>query len=534
MSIAGIRSNRGDIYQKLVALDWALTVLSDPNFQWLEIDSTNHLVDDVVIGRSDGSFICCQCKKNQTSFNSWSIADLAEELDKASPELAKNQRATVRFYSRCGFGALAKLREYSRLYKNEADYHANLTNQHKKTDAELKARITHKSFNLSTYEFLLRTSFEVSPDFDRMEALLRERLRQLASNSNAAFNALWRQLDRLGGHIDDDNLSASNHYRLTKESLQGILHYAGALLVPEVSIERVRRSIANTSAIGRSWHRDIAGERIPSLVVNELLSAIFTHKRSILLTGLPGSGKTCAMLQLQEELEERAKTRTDLVPFFIQSREFADLTTVTERQAQGLDQLWVEHVARLSEEASVVVVIDSLDVLSIAREHHVLTYFLAQIDQLLLIPNISVVTACRDFDRKFDRRIAARQWDHEVQCYPLNWDAEISPLFHKLGIDPGSIDTVTRKLIQTPRELSLFVDLAQREGNFSVVTSQALSQRYLDTIVQTDPSLGDTAMQAIECVADIMLKSRSLSVPRQRFNASPDVLRQLQSRNRSF
>ena len=30
MSIAGIRSNRGDIYQTLVAFDWALTVLSDP------------------------------------------------------------------------------------------------------------------------------------------------------------------------------------------------------------------------------------------------------------------------------------------------------------------------------------------------------------------------------------------------------------------------------------------------------------------------------------------------------------------------
>lgn len=63
MSIAGILSNRGDIYQTLVAFDWALTVLSDPEFQWLEIDSTTYLVDDVVIGKSDGSLICCQCKK---------------------------------------------------------------------------------------------------------------------------------------------------------------------------------------------------------------------------------------------------------------------------------------------------------------------------------------------------------------------------------------------------------------------------------------------------------------------------------------
>jgi hypothetical protein len=48
MSTAGIRSNRGDIYQTLVAFDWALTVLSDPDFQWIEIDSTAHGVDDEI------------------------------------------------------------------------------------------------------------------------------------------------------------------------------------------------------------------------------------------------------------------------------------------------------------------------------------------------------------------------------------------------------------------------------------------------------------------------------------------------------
>jgi hypothetical protein len=126
MSIAGIRSNRGDIYQTLIAFDWALTVLTDPEFKWLEIDSTTYLVDDVVIGKSDGSLICCQCKKNQADFSAWSIADLGGELDKASLALARNQQAQVRFYSRSEFGALAKLREYSTLYGNEVDYRANL------------------------------------------------------------------------------------------------------------------------------------------------------------------------------------------------------------------------------------------------------------------------------------------------------------------------------------------------------------------------------------------------------------------------
>jgi len=165
MSIAGIRSNRGDIYQTLVAFDWALTVLSDPEFQWLEIDSTNYLVDDVVIGKSDGSLICCQCKKNQPDFRPWSIAVLSDELDKAAQELARNKQVQVRFYSRSEYGPLAKLREYSTLHGNEADYIAKLTKEHKKTNSDLAARTTDKVPNLSTYEFLDRTTFEITVFF---------------------------------------------------------------------------------------------------------------------------------------------------------------------------------------------------------------------------------------------------------------------------------------------------------------------------------------------------------------------------------
>lgn len=338
-----------------------------------------------------------------------------------------------------------------------------------------------------------------------------------------------RQLsDALGWRFDDSPVTMELPSR-TPTILT--LSTSATGLAPKSNLAEVRTSFASTSAIGRTWQRDIAGMRIASPIVNKLLAAIDDGKRSILLTGIPGSGKTCVMLEVQEALEQRAQTRTDLVPLFIQSREFADQATVQDRQAQGLPEQWVENAARIAGETRVVVVIDSLDVLSIAREHSMLTYFLTQIDRLLLIPNVTVVTACRDFDRNYDRRIAVRKWDGELKCAALNWGTEITPLLTKLGIDTSTIDTVTRELIQNPRELALFVELAQRNGSFNAVTSHALSQRYLKTIVQDDVELGDLAIEAIEAIADEMLRTRSLAVPRQRFSASQDILLTLLNRN---
>ncbi|CAN7397764.1 AAA family ATPase [Acidovorax sp. LjRoot194] len=532
MSKAGIQSNRGDGYQTLVAFEWALTVLDDPTFEWLEVDAATLLVDDVVIGKKDGSKICCQCKKNQTQHQAWSVADLAGELQKASLMLASDPKTSVRFYSRSPFGELAALREYSTNYPDEANYQANLGQAGRTTDVKLKTQLAHHTPTLSTYDFLRRTTFESSPELDRMEALLLERLRRLASNSDAAFNALWTRLDRLGLRADGQNgQNVAVQHRLTKADLQSIVHAAGSMLALPMDVTEVRSAFESTSSIGRKWRRDIAGETVSTPLVAEILAAIDSKPSSILLTGQPGSGKTCVMLALQETLELQTQSRSDLFPIFIQSREFADLDTAQDRQAQGLPQDWVERTARMAEETHVVVVIDSLDVLSIAREHKVLDYFLAQMDRLLRLPNVTVITACRDFDRQYDRRIAQRKWSNEFKCQPLNWETNIAPLLARKGIDTSSLDEATRLLIQNPRELALYVELAGQRGSFNVVTSQALAQRYLHTIVQANDALGDPAMQAIEAIATDMLRRRSLSVPPQRLATSDLVRRSLLSHN---
>ncbi len=532
MSKAGIQSNRGDGYQTLVAFNWALHVLTDPDYEWIEVDSTTSPVDDVVVGLADGTTIHCQCKKNSPTHAAWSVMSLKDELQKAAKLLSSNDSAVVRYYSRTAFGELAALKEFSANYPDQHTYRANLSSATKATDDALEKLFSVVTQKLSTYDFLRRTWFEPTPDLERMQELLQERLRNLASNSAKAFEKLWTRLDHLGMRINPSggHLNAVQH-RLSKADLQSILIEAGATLTPPMNIVGIRSDIQSTSAIGRAWRRDIGGERLTNPLVDEIMSAIDKKCRSIFVTGGPGSGKTCVMLALQEALEKRSQSTGDIQPFFIQSREFADLNSAQERQAMGLKEQWVECVARMAETIHTVVVIDSLDVLSIARDHKILDYFLAQIERLLCFPNVTVITACRDFDRQYDRRIAHRNWSQEFKCTPLRWQPEIEPLLEKLGIDTSNIDATTRELISNPRELALFVELAQQGGSFNVVTSQALAQRYLDTIVRSNPALGDAAMQAIEGVAADMLRQRSLMIPTQRFAGSQDIQRTLLSHN---
>lgn len=529
MSNAGLHSNRGDIYQNLVALDWLLTLLADKDevYQAIEIDSVRYLVDDVVAVKSDGTLIACQCKKNQSEHKAWSVSDLADELQKAAKLLQAQPKAIVRFYSRSSFGDIQKLLEQASIQPNEQHFLASLGKENGQTHRALTDLKDKANCQLSTFELLRRLGFSVTEDFEPYKSKLLERLQYLTTNADKAFGALWTFIDEFSGRISEQLLHGCHGHRITRQDLQDVLGKAGVLLAPPIDEVQVCAEMQQLSAIGRSWKTDIAGRQLPSQTLDRLLEAVHGEKRSILLTGGPGSGKTCLLLALQKRLEQEAAIDQKKLPVFIQSREFADHPSDDDRRAHGLIDSWVEKLARLAETRKVIVIMDSLDVLSIAREHTVLSYFLAQIDQLLLSPNITVVTACRSFDRHFDRTLAHREWEAEIASQPLDWQKEVQPLLEELAIATSEIDETTRQLLGNPRQLSMFVELAQRNGSFSMPNAQALAQQYLDTVVAADKQLGNDAMHALEALAESMLQKRSLAVPQQTFKGSSQLEQRL-------
>lgn len=533
MSIAGIRSNRGDHYQILIALDWAISVLADDKYRYLEIDSTARYggdgpvgVDDIVIACADGTLIACQCKKNQQDCKDWSVADLGPELTKAARFLADNPGSRVRFYSRSNFGDLAKLREHAQTQPDETAYRHSLGKGHQNTDRALAGFI--QTIQISTFAWLQRTAFEISREFDREQDYLKERLSGIVANPGIAYQVLSAELTELAARGSGDSASALPSHKLEKSDLESILSASGVMRTPPISEQILRQKFADVSKVGRCWRREVADRRLSVDTVEKLIDAIDASARSILLSGIPGSGKTCILLALQEKLEARA----DIAAMFIQTREYVECLTPEARAAQGLPDNLPGMVARMAEHRPVVLILDSLDVLSLSREHHALKFFLSLIDRCSSIPQVTLVAACRDFDRKYDRNLSVRPWGRVVHTQPLNWDETVAPFLRHLGLDPDVLPQITRSLLQNPRELAMFADIVSRVDVCNVATSsQALSQQYLQTVVRDEPGLGTAAMVALESMADKMLKSRRLDVPQLQTGLSDDMFRALCSAN---
>jgi len=215
LSTQGVYSNRGDYYQKLIAFKWAIKVLRNPEYEWLEIDSIKYpLVDDVVIQRQDGILICCQCKKNQTNHSNWTFNDLKDELKKAFILLSERDDTLVIFYSRTSFGKLSKIREYSEGQADEISFLSNLPEEYSNIYKQLNSLAKEIKPDLSIYYLIKKITFSVTDDYQYLEEKLKEELQNTINNSHNVFNEMFFLIERTSSRIQrtdsfTDNLNSA-------------------------------------------------------------------------------------------------------------------------------------------------------------------------------------------------------------------------------------------------------------------------------------------------------------------------------------
>ena len=510
MSIAGTRSAQGDEYQLRIALHWAIRLLTDEEVEAIQAESMGlpgediriH-VDDVVVCLTGGDRIYIQAKKNQPDHSAWSLRDrtLQEELVKARDQLEGDPNGEVRLYSRSPFGEFQKLVETSRSFPDESTFLAlapDNVNQLLQRVSEIFGRD-----RATTLQLVQRISFGLTLSFDEWDRQNRHDLARIIPRPEPALDTLERLLASHQANLRDAPFVLRKEDVLSALAKKGL--YPAPLYRDVETIEAFRRA----SAVGRNWIRTVGGRHFERPELTAIVQAVEDH-RTLLLTDRPGGGKTCLLLDFADQVEVKANWTL----LFIKADLFAEATTEADLVAQGMPDDIVGRCARLAVRRRVVVVVDSLDVLSLHRSHGSLRLFLGMVDRLQTIEGVTIIAACRDFDLRYDPLLRDRAWDRSFTLEPLDFDAQVAPLLTEWGVEPSLLAEELQVLLQVPQHLRVFEKIAPglRSGPSTTASAYHLYERYLDEVVTGDPLLGQSAMSALAVMAERLVEQRALTV----------------------
>ena len=508
MSRAGTKSSQGDDYQILVALHWLIRLLGDEDIDCIQAES-NGLpgidekvsVDDVVVVHKDGRNRFIQVKKNQPRHRAWFLSDLKGELPKIRDQLETKEDAVVALYSRTPFGDFHSLAEACREYPDllafgrEAGHErqADLTKL-----AEVWGRTEAESFGL-----LRRVQFGPHHNFEEWERLNGRELSRMVPHASTALPVLKEFL-----RVHQSKLQAAN-LTIRREDVLEQLGRAGLALAPMLGEEEVLEQFRRTTCIGRDWRRTVGGRRIRRPELDILIEKVESGVGTVLVTDRPGSGKTCLLLDLADHIEQ--DPRYGLL--FIKGDRFAQVRGENDFKAAGLPEDIVGLCGRLSEYRRVAVIVDSLDVLSMNREHGALQAFLNLIDRLGSMKKVSVVSACRSFDLQYDPLLRDRKWGEKIELADFDFEEVVAPLLKEWGIAETRIDDDLKKLLRLPQNLRLFETIARRSDILAIRNVYELHEVYLDEAVRKSQGLGDPAMAVLRKLADRLLRDRVQMIP---------------------
>jgi hypothetical protein len=526
MSIAGKTSSQGDEFELQIALHWLINLYRDEGIDFVQVDSTGIPdlkqeipIDDIVISYKDGRKKFIQAKKNQPKYQSWRFTDevLKEELVKARKQHELTPDAEIWFYSRSPFGNLQKLAEGVRKFGSYTSFNNSAPQTLKGPLKSLTRIISPKITALS-----LKKSYAMA--------------KMLFFDSNQDWAS--RNLLDLKGHFPQAKTVKNVLERLIAEhaaSLPGtpyVLNRLGFLetlkehdleAAPILSEADILECFRSASRIGRAWGRTIDGVKVEQSELAEVLDSVEDDKRTILVTSHPGCGKTCLLLDLVDQFEKDPSVGL----LFIKGDQFSDANSEDDLTRMGLPEGIVGQCARLAEYRKVVVVVDSLDVLSLSRSHGAFRVILSIIDRLSLVKNTVVIAACREFDRQYDPQLRDRDWKKIVRISPFDYEIVVRPLIEKWGADDSEISESFRSLICVPQHLALFKKLVESKSYLGIQSAWDLFDRYLVEYVEKDSLLGTRAINLLHHMANEMMKSRCCSLPTVTISSEAELSRRL-------
>lgn len=128
---------------------------------------------------------------------------------------------------------------------------------------------------------------------------------------------------------------------------------------------------------------------------------------------------------------------------------------------------------------------------------------------------------------QYDPLLRGRSWQQTVHIQPLDFETVVQPFLIRWGINPVSLSTELRELLQLPQHLRIYEKLAKLGKGLNPASAYELYDSFLEEIVVQNPLLADKAIVTLQSMADHLMQKRSQSCSKVIFHASEEVVRQL-------
>jgi hypothetical protein len=286
------------------------------------------------------------------------------------------------------------------------------------------------------------------------------------------------------------------------------------LLKPIIDTTQTRELLRAASQALLGWPQTTEGRWIERCELDALKTIIRSkpHSCTILLGG-PGSGKSALLSRLSTSLTNEGimllALKTDRLPQSIGC--LSDLDAYLDLKVPLADA-----VRELAVSQAVVLLVDQLDALAALMDQQTgrLTVMLRLIQILRDVPNVHLIVSCRQFDYKFDTRLASLTADEVVLSDPPF--ADVERIINEFGISTAGWPEDMREMLRNPQHLNIFLTTFAGEATRHVFDTyeSMLEATFQKRVV----SQGIETVAACQAIATEMGESEELWIGRAQYD----------------
>ncbi|WP_044415458.1 AAA family ATPase [Halarcobacter anaerophilus] len=531
MSRAAKYSFEGDEYQLQIALHWCIELLFNGSIDYMAIDvitiptssSNKHVeVDDIFIEYKDGSKIFIQAKKNETNHSKWSLNNfiLKEEIKKAYQQYLDNginSNHKIYFYSATPFGNFQKLVKDIQKDKQYSSYLTAPKNIKNilKSISKIISQSEEKTFN-----FLLSIKFGSTKTIEEWSNDNLNKLKFLVTDSKLAKSHLEHILRN--HQIGEGDVSN----KISKKYLEDELKKVKLVLTSQYDINETLKEFEQASKIGRNKNYSIKGHYLIQSEKENIINILKSKNGSVIVTDKPGGGKSC----LLENIAKYFERELEYALLFFKGDEFNKVADDKEfYEKYNMPKDIIGKFVRVSAHKKVIVIIDSLDVIALNKDHGTLKFFLSIIDRIQGLDNVSLLIASRIFDLKYEPSLRERNWDTKIELKKFDFDNDIKPLLDKLEIPTNQINSSLKDLLTIPQNIKLFVEIYDKISYANILTEYDLFNSFVDEVIIKDELLGLEALELLGEMSFYCISNRTMNISNDRFQKKQKILQRLKS-----